>query len=91
MTLRHPLQSIKTGILGDLPVFITGVFCVFYPNAAFFLLSILATYYIFYGFGLRQMLFAAHGNTMCEQHLNPHIPGARINIGLNTEQFVEKT
>lgn len=91
MTLRHPLKSVKTRILADLPLLITAAFCVSYPNAVFFLLSILAAYHIFYGFGLRQMLFAAHGNTLCEQHLNGLIPGAKVDIGLSTERIVEKS
>lgn len=84
-TLRHPLKSLKTRLLAALPELAVSLFCLSAPGALPQLLAVLAAYYMFYGFGLRQMLFAAHGNFLCEQYLNPHIPGARLNIGMCSE------
>lgn len=89
MTLRHPLRSLKTLLLANLPFLICAVFCISYPNLTFLLLSVFAVYHIIYGAALRQMILAAHGNALCEIHLNVHIPGAKVDIGLASEYTVE--
>jgi len=86
LTLRHPLKSLKMLLLAVLPDFITLLFCWSYPNTMMQLFAALSAYYVLYGFGLRQLLFAAYGNFLCEEYLNPHIPGAQINIGMRSEK-----
>ena len=88
MTLRHPLKSLKTRLLTAVPALIACLFAFAYPGAAWQIAALLAAFYVFYGFGLRQMLFAAHGNALCEAHLNALLPGARVDIGMRSERTV---
>jgi len=90
MTYHHLGKVLVVRLLSFLPEIVALLFAFSYPGAIAPILAVWFAFYIFLGYGLRFLLLSSLGNWLCENYLNVKIPGAKVNIGLNSEFQVEK-
>lgn len=88
MTLRQFGKALSIRILASLPELFGFFLCLTNPLSVNLVFSIVAAYYIFFGFGLRSLLLSSFGNFLCETYLNPKIPGSWVDIGLSSERQI---
>lgn len=76
-------QSFAIRLLHLVPLAIAAA-AAFLVNALWAVLGLLA-WYVLFGFGLSRFITASYTNGVFDKYINPHIEGAQVNRGLNTE------
>ena len=61
------------------------------PNIQMHIIMIVVLLYIVFLVAFNKLIVASYANWLCETYLNPHIEGARTNIGLRPEDWDDVT
>lgn len=81
-------KSLLVLLLSALPLGVFALLLYLLPSRMGLTVVVGFAYYAFIGIALERFLFASFANYACEKHINPRIPGARVDIGLTTEREV---
>lgn len=81
-------KSLLVLLLSALPLGLFGLLLYLLPSRMGLTVVVGFAYYAFIGVALERFLFASFANYACEKHINPRVPGARVDIGLSTEREV---
>lgn len=90
LTFQNFGVALKRLLLSALPIFVLFFFCIIYPYAFALLTAVYLVLCLLFLYGLHALVSASYANSVCEQGLNAYIPGARVNIGLDSEYSVSE-
>lgn len=85
LTIGRLPMTVGLRLLTFVPVLIFGLFAFLLEQYIYFVLLLMAIYYIVMGYALSRFVCASYSNSVFDRYINSKIEGAVVNRGLYTE------
>jgi len=88
LTVIELPKSLLTLLKNSLPVAVFALLLWLLPAYTGLIVILALAYYALFGLALERFISASFANYVVEKHMNPKLPGARVDIGMASERVV---